>query len=75
MEGIIHQWRRKEDVAQEYGNAHAYRGPVVETLSVDPLEKVQYHHYQTRDIEKVEHQFVPGIAKSEMDDTIEHDSY
>ena len=59
MQGIIGQWRRKQDVAQQHRDAHRHRTSVVEPMSIEPIEEVHANHYQTGDVEQVEHQFGP----------------
>ena len=52
MEGVIHQRRRKEDVAQQDRDAHTHRRPVVELLRGDAyIEEIHPHHHQTGDVE------------------------
>ena len=60
---VVFKRRRKKDVAQQHGNADAYRAPVIETLAVKTSEEVHHYHHDTRDIEQVEHQFGPCLAE------------
>ena len=75
MDGVTFQRRRKENVAQEHGNANAYRAPVVKTLRVESIKEVHYHHHDACDVEQVQNQFGPCLAKPEFSDSVEHSAY
>ena len=46
MERVINQWGWKENVAQQYGDAHTHGAPVVELICGDThLEEIHRNHY------------------------------
>ena len=73
MKRVIGQRRSKQDVSQQYRNAHIQGAPVVELFGGDaPVEEIHQHHHHTSNVEYVEHQLRPCLLKTQMHNSVYH---